>query len=92
MIDEALFIEQSNAINTKLMDLQKQLYKQKKLNNGDNNSIVEIKRLQQTLENSDITEFDETLFKSIVVKIKIYSEYQAEFELLGGFKFVEKLR
>jgi tRNA splicing endonuclease len=91
MIDEVLFMEQTNAINTKLIDLQKQLNRQKK-SICDVNYAAEIKRLQSILENSDATKFDETLFKTIVVKIKIYSEYKAEFELLGGFKFIEKLR
>ena len=38
-----------------------------------------------------VDEFDDELFKNTVVSIKIDERENAEFELKGGFRFIEQL-
>jgi hypothetical protein len=59
--------------------------------NGLKAEINDIKYLSQVIEQNDYEEISTNLAYEILVKVIIKQDRLAEFELLGGLKFTERL-
>lgn len=91
-LDEAKFIEQTTELTAKINKLQTEL---KKLTRSDNEdeTLDQIEILIDFFEKRDnpITEFEESVFESIVEKIVVINQHELEFHMIGGLKFKETI-
>ena len=91
-LDEAKYIEQTNELNVKISKLQSEL---KKLTRSDDEdeTLDQIEMLIDFFERRDkpITEFEESVFESIVEKIVVIDQHELEFHLIGEIKFKENI-
>lgn len=91
-LDEAKYIEQTNELNAKISKLQSEL---KRLTRSDDEdeTIDQIEMLTDFFEKREnpMTEFEESVFESIVDNIVVKAQNELEFHLIGGLKFKEKV-
>ncbi len=89
-LDEAKYIEQITELTAKINKLQTEL---KKLTRSDDEdeTLDQIEMLIDFFErrNKPITEFEESVFESIIKKIVVINQKELEFNLIGGLKFTE---
>ncbi len=92
-LDDAKYLEQTNEINAKQNKLAKELQKITRLDDEDD-AIFQIQEIANFIENGAdlMTEFDEVMFESLVVKIVVVSQNEVEFFLYGGLKFRENFQ
>lgn len=89
-LDEAKYIEQTTELTAKINKLQSEL---KKLTRSDDEdeTLNQIEMLIDFFERRDKpkTEFEESVFESIIEKIVVMDQNKLEFYLIGGLKFKE---
>lgn len=92
IIDSALFLSQSNELNRQIRVLKAEKNKLME-KDEDDNTIVETRCLITALENGpeQISEFDETLFDSIVELVIAESSECLKFRLINGLELAETL-
>lgn len=89
-LDEAKYIEQTTELTAKINKLQAELKKFTRSDDEDE-TLDQIEILIDFFEKRDspITEFEETVFESIVDKIVVKSQHELEFHLIGGLQLRE---
>ncbi|MDE6789320.1 MAG: recombinase family protein, partial [Ruminococcus sp.] len=91
-LDNAKYLEQTTELTAKINKLQSEL---KKLTHSDDNdeTLEQIEMLTDYFEKckNPITEFEASVFESIVEKIVVINQHELKFHLIGGLKFREKI-
>lgn len=87
-----LFMQKNNEINQQL-DLLKRNRRRLLESDADDEMISDCKLLIELMEQGSpyLTNFDETLFHSIVNHIVVTEQDKLKFCLIGGFAFTEQL-
>lgn len=91
IIDAADFAQQKNELSNKLTDLRRARHDL--INNNTDDNIVKLYNVSEILDSidSDITDLDEQLIRSIVEKIVIKSNKELEIHIFGSFIVTENL-
>jgi DNA invertase Pin-like site-specific DNA recombinase len=92
-MDSAVFMEQTNEINQKIISLRA---KRRNLleKDEDDSAITDVKNLIAIIEDGRPVQqgFDEPLFHGVVDKIVAVSQEEIRFRLIGGLELTERLR
>lgn len=91
-LDEAKYLEQTTALNSKIAKFQTEI---KKLNVSDEEDET-LEQLDMLIGNFEkrqklMVEFEESAFESIVDKIVVKDQNELEFHLIGGLELTEKI-
>jgi len=91
-MDSAIFMQKNNEINQQL-DLLKRNRRRLLESDTDDEMISDCRLLIALMEQGApyLTNFDETLFQSIVNQIVVTEQDKLQFCLIGGFAFTEQL-
>ena len=91
-MDSAIFMQKTNEINQQL-DLLKRNRRRMLESDADDEMISDCRLLIELMEQGApyLTNFDETLFHSIVNQIVVTEQDKLKFCLIGSFAFTEQL-
>lgn len=91
-VPSLLFMQKNNEINQQL-DLLKRNRRRLLESDADDELISDCRLLMEMMEQGApyLTNFDETLFHSIVNQIVVTEQDKLKFCLIGGFAFTEQL-